>query len=365
MSRQYYLDLAKKNVAFPIGAELVLKQRHDHHAALLDGELLGEVIADAARRFRTPLAFPIMDLQLEKAILLETLGVAVADVALFHFTTCPDPAAIGTVRQRLRHDPLTPRMRANNDALRHIATRTDLVPVGMCIGPVSLMTKLISDPITPIFMAGSGETAEDDAEIKLVETYLELAVTVIIESLRHQIAAGAKAIFIAEPAANKIFFSPNQLDAGSDIFDRYVMVGNRRIAALLAEHDVDLLFHCCGELTDAMLLNFTRLAPALLSLGSSRDLVKDAALVPKDIVLYGNLPSKRFYSEKLIIPQQVETIGRDLQAAMQAVGHPFILGTECDTLNVPGCENEIWSKVDAIMRCTCGAPARTEFGACT
>ncbi len=354
MSRQYYINLAKKGVALPIGTELVLKQEPNHDEALVNGELLGKVLEKAAQRFNTPLAFPVMDLQLEKAILLETMGVPVADVAKFHFSECPAPEAVALVREKLRNGPLTPRMRANNAAIKYIAEKTDLLPVGMCIGPVSLMTKLISDPITPVFMAGSGETAEDSDEVKLVEMCLELAVTVIIESLRHQIAAGAKAIFIAEPAANMVYFSPKQMDGGSDIFDRYVVTYNKRIKALLDEKGVDLLFHCCGELTDTMLEKFTTLAPALMSLGSSRDLAKDAQIVPKDIVLYGNLPSKQFYSDKLITKEKVEEMGRELMKRMQDQGHPFILGTECDTLTVPGCEKEIWSKVDAIMRCTCG-----------
>ena len=359
MSRQTYLDLARENMPLPIGTELVLKQELDPTAVLLDGTRLGRVLEAAARRFRTPLAFPVMDLQLEKAVLLETMGVPVADVAQFHFETAPDMASIAHVRDRLRSGSLTPRMRANNDDIRHIAQNTNLIPVGMCIGPVSLMTKLISDPITPIFMAGSGETAEDDEEILLVETCLELAITVILESLRHQIAAGVKAVFIAEPAPNTVFFSPKQLAAGSDIFERYVFASNRRVAELLREHDVDLLFHCCGELTDAMLLAFTRLEPAMLSLGSSRDLAQDARIVPKDIVLYGNLPSKKFYSETLLTAEQVEHDGRALLDRMTAAAHPFILGTECDTLSVPGCEKEIWSKVDALMRCSCqNRPAR-------
>jgi hypothetical protein len=355
MPRQYYLDLAAQEIAMPIGADLVLKGEPDHHAILLDGARLGRVLEQAARRFRTPLAFPVMDLQLEKAVLLETLGVPVADVASFHFDAAPDAALVPVLRDKLRGGALTPRMRANNDAIRHIATQTDLVPVGMCIGPVSLMTKLIADPITPIFMAGAGETADENEEVKLVEVCLELAIAVILESLRHQIAAGARAVFIAEPAANKVFFSPRQFEAdGGALFERYVFACNRRIAELLAEHEVDLLFHCCGELIDPMLDVFTRLRPALLSLGSSRDLVQDATRVPKDIVIYGNLPSKQFYSDTLLQPAQVEQRGRELLAAMRAAGHPFILGTECDTLSVPGCEGPIWNKVDAILRCACG-----------
>jgi len=356
MSRQTYLDLAARSMAMPIGAELVLKEHPRHAEALTHGELLGPVLEAAARRFRTPLAFPVMDLQLEKAILLETLGIPAADVAAFHFNECPAADRVEYVRGRLRDGPLTARMVANNTAIAYIASRTELIPVGMCIGPFSLMTKLLADPITPVYLAGSGETAGESPEVALVERCLELGVTVILESLRHQIAAGARAIFIAEPAANKVYLSPNQLEAGSDIFERYVMAYNRRITALLEVHGVDLFFHCCGELTDQMVAQFAELRPVLLSLGSSRNLAEDARLVAKDIVLYGNLPSKQFYSDKVILPETVEKNGRELVAAMKAVGHPFILGTECDTLTVPGCEKQIWSKVDALMRCSCAHP---------
>ena len=71
-------------------------------------------------------------------------------------------------------------------------------------------------------------------------------------------------------------------------------------------------------------------------------------------MLFGNLPSKQFYSPTLITPEQVQARGADLSARMRAAGHPFILGTECDTLSVPGSETQIWSKVDALMRCGCG-----------
>lgn len=351
MSRHYYIDLARRGAAVPIGADLVLKQLPDHERALVDGSRLGPILEATAHRFRTPLAFPLMDLQLEKAALLELLGIPAASVGTFHFTNPPAASDIRTVGEALRTGRLTPRMQANNEAIHYIATHTSLVPVGMCIGPFSLMTKLIADPITPVFLAGAGEAAEDSDEVRLVEACLELAVTVILESLRHQIAAGARAVFIAEPAANRIYFSPNQLAGGSDVFDRYVLSCNWRIAELLEKHHVDLLFHCCGELTDQMLLKFTELAPAVLSLGSSRNLVEDARIVPKNIVLFGNLPSKRFYSDKLITPEQLKESALRLQADMRATGHPFILGTECDTLSVPGSEKQIWSKVDAIVDC--------------
>jgi len=36
---------------------------------------------------------------------------------------------------------------------------------------------------------------------------------------------------------------------------------------------------------------------------------------------------------------------------MRATGHPFIMGTECDVLSVPGREDTIKAKVNAMMTC--------------
>jgi hypothetical protein len=127
------------------------------------------------------------------------------------------------------------------------------------------------------------------------------------------------------------------------------MAPNRRIRALLKEAGVELFFHCCGELIDPMARAFGTLDPAILSLGSSRLLWQDATLIPKSTVLYGNLPSKSFYSDSLVSVADVGKRSRELIGRMKDVGHPFILGTECDVLSVPGCECTIKSKVDAMM----------------
>jgi uroporphyrinogen-III decarboxylase len=147
-----------------------------------------------------------------------------------------------------------------------------------------------------------------------------------------------------------VYFSPKQLAVDARVFERFVMEPMRRIAGLLAEHQVDLIFHDCGELTDDMVRRFSTLGAAVLSFGSSRRLWEDARLVPSDTVLYGNLPTKRFYADQFTVAE-VERLARELMARMGATGHPFILGSECDVLSVPGKEREILSKVDAFMNC--------------
>jgi uroporphyrinogen-III decarboxylase len=336
----------------PIAADLVL-HRHDDTARILwDGARLGAVVAEAAARFRTSLAFPIMDLRLEKAELLRYFGVQEGEVEKFHFATTPSPEQRRDYARLVRETEPGVRVAANLAAVHYIRQMPGLIPVGMCIGPFSLATKLMADPITPVCLAGAGIGAEEDAEVALLEACLEISLVCVLRHVELAIAAGAQSVFVAEPAANQVYFSPLQLATGSDIFERCVLRPNRRIAELLAERGVDLLFHCCGEITPAMLDGFCTLRPSLLSLGSSRRLWEDAAAVPRDIVLYGNVPSKMFYSDDLMPVSRVAEIAGDLAARMAANGHPFILGTECDTLQVPEHAGSIWAKVDCLLACS-------------
>ena len=341
MNRKVYLDLAASGLRMPIGTHLVLHRYADADAILLDGHRLGAVVAETAAQFRTPLAVPLMDLTLEKAALLAAMGVPAGEVDSFHFSEIkPAPVEI----------PLTPRMKATCDAIRDLSSKPGLIPMGMSIGPFSLMSKLLADPITPVFLAGTGLTAEDEPELAILDHVLKLAEQVIHRYLKAQIDAGAKAIIVCEPAANLVYFSPKQLDVSHDTFDRLVMEPMRRLCALLRENDVDLVFHDCGELTEGMVRRFATLGAAMISFGSSRRLWEDAAFIPKDTVLYGNLPTKRFYAAQLTAAE-VERQAVELLDKMREVEHPFILGSECDVLSVPGSEAEILGKVDAFMRC--------------
>lgn len=327
----------------PIGAHLVLHRYADPESIINDGARLAEVVVETAARFNTPLAMPLMDLTLEKAALLGAMGVPEADFDSFHFDS---------VRSAPEQIPLTRRMRATCEAIAAVSRKPGLLPMGMGIGPFSLMTKLLSDPITPVFLAGTGANSEEEPEIAVLERALSLAETVIHRYLIAQMDAGARALIICEPAANLVYFSPRQLENGFEIFDRYVMEPMRRVSALLRARGVDLVFHDCGELTEGMVKRFATLEPAMISLGSSRRLWEDAVFLPKDCVIYGNLPTKRFYASQLG-KAEVERLAVELLERMRQTGHPFILGSECDVLSVPGSEKEILGKVDAFMRCAC------------
>ncbi|WP_404423760.1 uroporphyrinogen decarboxylase family protein [Nibricoccus sp. IMCC34717] len=348
MKRDFYLELARKEMAMPIGSHLMLHRQPDPEATRRDGRALGQVLIETAREFATPLAFPLMDLQIEKEFLLAQLGIGADRFEKFHFTEGgPTEADAAKLHAALATAAPTAKMSAACEAIRTVAQVPDLVPMGMCIGPFSLFTKLHADPITLVYSA-AGDPDADEERAAVLRT-LEMTTEVILHWLRAQIAAGAKAVCVCEPACNLVYLSPKQLDADPGMLEYFVLSFNRRIRALFAEHDVDLVFHDCGEVTSAMIRAFGTLDPAVLSLGSSVSLWDAAAHVPQTTVLYGNLPTKKFYSDAEYPIERVSRDSTELRKRMKCVGHPFILGSECDVLCVHGSEHTIWNKVQAML----------------
>jgi uroporphyrinogen-III decarboxylase len=351
MRQEFYLDLAASGLRMPVGTDLILHEHADPEAIMEDGGRLGRIMVAAAKRFHTPLALSLMDLRLEKRDLLRLMGHDGADVDSFHFHDPPAQEKLTQVREASRM-PFARRNQAHLDAVRYVAGETDLIPVGMAIGPFSLMTKLIADPITAIAMAGMGVPSEDDAGVLQVQRCLALAEAAVSRSLHAQAQAGAGAIMLCEPAANRVYLSPRQIAAGSDIFEKFVIEPNLRLRRQLADAGVDLIFHDCGELTDAMVSQFaTRLEPSILSLGSSRQLWNDARLVPHHIVLFGNLPTRSFYSDAVMPDEKVARLTSELIARMRETGHPHITGSECDVLHVPEAAETIRRKVEVMLSC--------------
>jgi uroporphyrinogen-III decarboxylase len=353
MDRSFYINLANSGLRLPIGADLVLQEKENPEKILRNGLLLGKVLEEAAHRYHTPVfAISLMDLMLEKTIMLQMLGVKDEEIDLYHFTQPPTDEMIKTINEKAGKF-FNDRVKADIEAIEYIAKNTDLIPTGMSIGPFSLLTKLVKDPITAVYFAGSGITQEEDNEVKIIERLLDISIKIILSYLELKIKAGAKIIIVAEPAANKVYFSPKQIEEGSDIFMRYCINYNMQIKKLLDKYNVDLFFHCCGEITDYMLKKFTELRPVILSLGSSRVLWEDAKLIPNDIVLFGNLPSKKFWSNQEITVEDVKNKSCELIKKMKEVNHPFILGSECDVLLVKGCEKNILDKVNAFVNVKC------------
>lgn len=351
MSRRFFLDLAASGRRVPIATHLVLHEQADPDAILVNGRRLASVMSETARRFDSPLALPIMDLTLEKELMLSLLGLGGDERAKYHFEGRPSPEAVALLSKRIDVASL-PRIAANLEALSIIARSGELMPVGMSIGPFSLLSKLVSDPITGIYMAGAGTRADDDESVAQLVELLALAERVIADSCEAQVAAGAKAIFVCEPAANTVYFSPKQMREGSSVFEDFVIAPNLRLKKVLDSVGADLVFHDCGELSPEMIRAFARLDPVMMSFGSPVKLWEAAELLPKDIVIYGNLPTKKFYSDIDIPLDRVGAMADDIAQRMRDTGHPYVIGSECDVLSMPGYEKAIMAKVQRF--CSCG-----------
>jgi len=333
----------------PIGTDLVMHEESEPEKVRNDGVALGLVVERAARRWGTPLAIPLMDLRLEKIDLLALAGVPEPEAERFQFTAPLDEETLATLCAE-QTVPFCAGSVARDEALAYIGTLPDLFPVGMAIGPFSLAMRLMADPITAAALAGSGVDAEDYDEVRLLWQCLRAAEAAVLRSVRSQIRHGARAVMICEPAASTAFISPRQMRAGPNLFERLVMEPNQRLKAALDEAGCDLIFHDCGELIDAMVEAFAhRLHPVILSMGNSRKLWEDARLVPGDVVLYGNLPTKSFYSDGAMPVEEVARRTDELITRMKTCGHPHILGSECDVLFVPEAQETIARKVDAMM----------------
>lgn len=344
--RAFYLELAKRGTRLPISAHITLHQRPDPEASRYNGKDLGEVIIETARTLDMPLAFPLMDLQTEKEWMLGQLDVAADKMDTYHFhdeLSAEQAVALGAIVDAAP----TKRMRATLDAIKHVREHSDLVAVGMCIGPFSLATKLLDDPITAAYQVGLDP---EDEDALLLLQILDIGAKAIRRWVEMQIEAGAQAICVCEPAYNTVYISPHEIERNPAILQQLVIEPNLQIKQLMESQGVELIFHDCGELNEAIIRSFAQLDPAILSLGSPCDLPTVAPLIGKNTVIMGNLPSKKFYSDKEITVEQVIQQGRFLLSAMERTGHPFILGTECDVLCVEGCTETIHKKVIAVTQ---------------
>jgi uroporphyrinogen-III decarboxylase len=351
MDKSFYLDLARDGRPLPIITHMVLHEKEDPESILLDGERLAAVILEAAERFNNPMALPVMDLTLEKDILLQTMGVPADATAAFHFDGVPDPKQCAKVSADMdvtKH----PRIEANCKALSALRDGNNpIVPVGMSIGPFSLLTKLVKDPIGAIYSAGAGVEPKDDKDVAMIHAILGLAEAGVQANCAAQIKAGARAIFLCEPAANKVYFSPRQIRSGSTVYDDFVTEPNLRLKKLLDDNRVDLLFHDCGEVIPEMVTSFGKLNPKLMSFGSQVRLWEVEKYIAKDVVIFGNLPTRKFYSDEEVPLEGIEGRVAEIEEKLGATGHPFIVSSECDVLSMPGYEHTIMTKINKMCSC--------------
>lgn len=346
MSREFYMDLADQGLAMPLAVDLLVHSLSTEEKVMEDAREMSRIMLAAAETFKTPLAVAPMDLRVEKAALGELIGIPEGERATYHLGEPLGEAKTKQLLEKLRNRPISDRMKITIDALA--ATNSNSVPVGMVIGPFSLLTKTIEDAITAVYLCGQDFEPDEEESVALVQELMPVLTELVRGYAEAQVKAGAKAIIMCEPAANKVYISPNLMEDGSDIFERMVLKPCREIADTITSSGADLIFHDCGELTPEMIRGIGSLQPSMLSLGSCVDLPTAAPEVPKDVVLFGNVPSKYFPLDAEMPIEKVREKCEDLRTRMGATGHPFILASECDILSVSGKEDLIRAKSDVI-----------------
>jgi uroporphyrinogen-III decarboxylase len=135
------------------------------------------------------------------------------------------------------------------------------------------------------------------------------------------------------------------------VFSDFVIEPNRRIKTAIESAGADFLFHDCGSLSMRMVEAISELHPALLSLGSAVKLWEIEPHVDDDIVLFGNLPTKKFYSDDEVPLEKIPSMVNEIERNLEPSGHPHIIASECDILSMNGYESIIKRKVEAFCSC--------------
>lgn len=180
-----------------------------------------------------------MDLTLEKDILLRTMGVPPELGPGFRF----DRAARRSGCSQGDYRDRRPRPPAYQGQLRRAAPdRWGLQgdPGRHEHRPVLLADQTPEGPYHADLHGRHGLEAEDDDDVALICALLKLSETIIHATCMAQIKAGAKAIFLCEPAANLVLFSPNQIRDGSSVYDDFVIQPNLRLKAMFDATGTDL-----------------------------------------------------------------------------------------------------------------------------
>ena len=249
MTRSYFLDLARSGRACPMATDLVLNEEPDPEAARRDGDAAGPGRGTARAALglaawpcrswtcgsRRPTCWPAWESARKRRT----------------GSTSPRPLDHGDAGGAAGGEaPAVPEARHATGPCGTSRDRPTSCPIGMTIGPFSLATKLMADPITAAALLGSGVTPEDDPQVKLLCDCLEAAEATVLESVRRQLEQGARAVLVCEPAAS-IGLSLASPDQGRLADLRAAGARAQRAARVRSSGTPrrDLIFHDCGELT--------------------------------------------------------------------------------------------------------------------
>ena len=187
--------------------------------------------------------------------------------------------------------------------------RLDRPVLGGMIGPFSLAGRLADMTEMMILAAAEPETA-----MALLEKSSEFLGKYAL-ALRD---VGVNGIFIAEPAAGLL--SPEMCAQFSAVY-------LQRIVAAVQDDEFMVVLHNCGNAAGAQIPELLSVGAAALHLGNATDLVKAGALIPRDVLLMGNVDPVGVLKEGS--PEMVYT--RTSELLREMADYPnYVLSTGCD-----------------------------------
>ena len=195
--------------------------------------------------------------------------------------------------------------------------RLDRPVLGGMIGPFSLAGRLADMTEMMILAAVEPETA-----MALLEKTSDFLMKYAL-ALRE---AGVDGLLIAEPAAGLL--SPEMCAQFSAVY-------LRKIVAAVQNDEFMVVLHNCGNAAGAQIPELLSVGAAALHLGNATDLAQAGTLVPRNVLLMGNVDPVGTLKEGT--PEVVYARTADLLRKM--AGYPnYVLSTGCDV--PPGVSRE-------------------------
>ena len=294
--------LAMPVMTYP-GLELVGMNVND---IVRDGDKQFACIESLGKRYSSVAVLTLMDLSVEAEAFGCSLRFDDDEVPCVTSPVLLDAQGVG----ELNIPPLTAgRLPVYiHAAARAAAHYPDRLGLGGMIGPFTLAGRLRD--LTAMLM----DTMD---EPELLHCLLDKCTRFLIDYARAFKAAGADGIMIAEPAAGLI--APEQCDEFSSTYVR------RIVDAVQSEHFAVLL-HNCG--------NTLPLIPSMLSTGATGyhfgntvDLAKILELVPRDVLVFGNIDPACILRHG----KPSDVLSATQMLLEQTVSYPnFVLSSGCD-----------------------------------
>ncbi|HHU64268.1 MAG TPA: methylcobamide--CoM methyltransferase [Clostridiales bacterium] len=262
-----------------------------------------DTLLEIINEFNIDIIMPFIDLTVEA----EALGIPIT----FHENESPNVDVHPLTKAEELKDYKAPnpntggRMAVFVSVVKLLKNNTDKIVGGLVCGPFTLAG----------LMMGAEKLALNTLmEPDFCKKTMDFATSAILPYAKAQIKAGADFIILLDPTA--VLLSPK-------LYDKFVTPSIKQI---IKELEVPVVIHTCGNTTN-IVPNMCRTGAQGLSLDGMVDFGKLSTIVPKDVVLIGNIDPVRIMSNAT--PDRVYTATMDLLENMKNVPN-FILSTGCD-----------------------------------